>query len=297
MAKRNDLTGRLFGRLLVSGYAGTTVHQKASWIARCECGVETVVVGSNLTSGNTTSCGCFASAKLIKEKRADMTGMRFGRLVVSMYSHTSNNGKALWSCLCDCGCSLVISGDQLRQGKSLSCGCLRSDETSLRCKVNITGQKFGFLTAIREFGRTEQSQVTWLCRCDCGHKKVLAGELLRGGKVISCGCKANTGMPFRSAVVREAAAPGRSKRRARTKGSGGSFIKSQIDALYDKQQCKCAGCGIRLRRGDFHRDHIDPLSLGGSNDIHNIQLLCQTCNQTKHAKDAVVWAQSIGRLI
>lgn len=296
MAKINDLTGRIFGRLLVSKLAGIT-SRKSLWVTKCSCGSEVVVRGSNLTSGNTTSCGCFASAKLVDEKRADMTGMRFGRLVAVTYSHTSNNGQAAWNCLCDCGCSLVVSGDSLRQGKSLSCGCLHSDETSLRCKVDIASRKFGLLTAIREFGRTKKSQVTWLCLCDCGTEKVIAGELLRSGKTISCGCRSNSRTPVRSAAVREAAAPRNSARRARINGASGSYTKIQIDALYSKQQCKCAGCGVRLHRGAFHRDHIEPLSLGGSNDIHNIQLLCQTCNQTKHAKDSVAWAQSIGRLI
>lgn len=32
-----------------------------------------------------------------------------------------------------------------------------------------------------------------------------------------------------------------------------------------------------------HIDHIFPLALGGSNDLVNLQLLCETCNLKKSA--------------
>lgn len=51
------MIGRRFFRLVVvarSDIAGS----KATWICRCDCGEETTVRGSNLISGNTSSCGC-----------------------------------------------------------------------------------------------------------------------------------------------------------------------------------------------------------------------------------------------
>lgn len=53
---------------------------------------------------------------------------------------------------------------------------------------NITGQKFGRLTAIRKEGRTKSRIVTWLCQCDCGRLKVVPGDSLRRGSSKSCGC-------------------------------------------------------------------------------------------------------------
>ena len=55
--KRNDLTGRTFGQLTVLGYAGT-VGARATWRCGCACGGSVVVRGTNLLSGNSTSCGC-----------------------------------------------------------------------------------------------------------------------------------------------------------------------------------------------------------------------------------------------
>lgn len=55
-------------------------------------------------------------------------------------------------------------------------------------------------------------------------------------------------------------------------------------------------CRVKLM-GIFHRDHIIPLDLGGTNDIRNIQLLCPPCNGEKHAKHPIDWAQENGLLL
>src|SRR5689334_18932234 len=49
-----DLTGRRFGRLVVSAYAG-----KASWECVCDCGNTRRVLGKSLRGSNTQSCGCY----------------------------------------------------------------------------------------------------------------------------------------------------------------------------------------------------------------------------------------------
>jgi len=48
---------------------------------------------------------------------------------------------------------------------------------------DLTGQKFGKLTAIEYLGDTY-----WLCRCECGRMKKVRGGNLRNGTVRSCGC-------------------------------------------------------------------------------------------------------------
>lgn len=63
MSKLNDLVGGKYGRLTVIERAGSTVHKKALWRCRCDCGKEVVVIGSHLLKGNTNSCGCYKSDK------------------------------------------------------------------------------------------------------------------------------------------------------------------------------------------------------------------------------------------
>lgn len=55
---RVDLTGRIFGYLKVVALAGRR-NGKAQWRCLCACGAETVADGYNLSSGHTTSCGCW----------------------------------------------------------------------------------------------------------------------------------------------------------------------------------------------------------------------------------------------
>ena len=57
MAKLIVLTGKKFGKLLVLRRAENK-GKKTCWLCLCDCGNETVVGGSNLHSGNTSSCGC-----------------------------------------------------------------------------------------------------------------------------------------------------------------------------------------------------------------------------------------------
>src|SRR5687767_10518819 len=53
---------------------------------------------------------------------------------------------------------------------------------------DITGQKFGRLTVLRREGKNSCGQATWRCRCECTREPVVAGSMLRAGKVVSCGC-------------------------------------------------------------------------------------------------------------
>ena len=52
--------------------------------------------------------------------------------------------------------------------------------------IDLTGKRFGKLVAIRRFD-TERKNVYWLCRCDCGNEKAVAGQDLRRGLTRTCG--------------------------------------------------------------------------------------------------------------
>ena len=53
---------------------------------------------------------------------------------------------------------------------------------------DITGQKFGKLTAIKMVGYTKAHNTLWLCKCDCGNENIVNSSYLRNGQVKSCGC-------------------------------------------------------------------------------------------------------------
>lgn len=56
-------------------------------------------------------------------KFIDLTGQRFGRLLVTKRNGTGNTGQAVWLCSCDCGKEANVLMDNLRRGKQVSCGC------------------------------------------------------------------------------------------------------------------------------------------------------------------------------
>ncbi len=53
----------------------------------------------------------------------DLTGQRFGRLVVEGFAGADKKRNALWNCKCDCGQRRVVAGNNLRSGHTKSCGC------------------------------------------------------------------------------------------------------------------------------------------------------------------------------
>lgn len=56
----------------------------------------------------------------------DLTGMRFGRLVVLERAENINN-KTMWLCQCDCGNKKTIEAHSLKIGETRSCGCLQRE--------------------------------------------------------------------------------------------------------------------------------------------------------------------------
>ena len=97
------------------------------WICECECGNIKPIRGSSLRNGHSTSCGCLTYENASKANKNDLTGRRFGQLVVLKDSGKRSNHRVIWKCLCDCGREIERLSDTLIQGDSNSCGhCNRS---------------------------------------------------------------------------------------------------------------------------------------------------------------------------
>jgi len=60
-----NLTGEKFNRLTVIEEYGRDKNKKVVWLCKCDCGNTLHVITEKLRSGNTKSCGCIRSEKLI----------------------------------------------------------------------------------------------------------------------------------------------------------------------------------------------------------------------------------------
>lgn len=73
----------------------------------------------------------------------------------------------------------------------------------------------------------------------------------------------------------------KSRRYAREKGATGSHSLKEWTELKDSYGNVCAMCKLNKK---LTKDHIIPLSKGGTDFIENIQPLCHNCNSKKHNK-------------
>jgi hypothetical protein len=187
-ARKLDLTGRRFGRLVAIEDTGKKAWGSYVWRCLCDCGNESEVSAGDLTAGRTKSCGCLQK-ELNVGHLVDLTGRRFGRLVVIKYiGKKLKKGASIWLCLCDCGNECEIPSNSLKSGNTRSCGCISREYSDSRL-LDITGQRFGLLTALESTGRRNKSgSYFWRCRCDCGNICEIPGDKLKGGETKSCGC-------------------------------------------------------------------------------------------------------------
>lgn len=63
--------------------------------------------------------------------------------------------------------------------------------------IDLTGQKFGWLTVISYVGLAPNRAEIWLCMCGCGKTSKARKGDLQSGKVTSCGCKRSMRMNSR----------------------------------------------------------------------------------------------------
>lgn len=122
----------------------------------------------------------------------DLTGQRFGKLVVleKGETHKTAGGQyfTTWICKCDCGNLTTVQSTKLRKGHTTSCGCVK--KAGKQMYQDLTGMKFNRLTVISYIPISERKSKTysWLCKCDCG--KLVDGNpsKLKNGLQKSCGC-------------------------------------------------------------------------------------------------------------
>lgn len=113
-----DITGQKFGKLTVVSKTNER-YSDGSFLYECKCDCGNIVktTSSRLKSGHVKSC---SGEQHLSE---DLIGRTFNHLKVVGYSYSSGH-KTFWNCLCDCGKTTVVRSDYLKNGNTVSCGCI-----------------------------------------------------------------------------------------------------------------------------------------------------------------------------
>ena len=138
-----DTTG-LIGLKLVEGgeviqYLRHVKSGDSFWLVRCHCGKEFETKKRNIVGYGSKAkplhscreCAHKRRGKLLR-KTDDMIGKKFGRWSILEAMDSDHHGIMLYKCRCDCGTERVVHGNQIRLGKSLSCGCVSLEKSRAR---------------------------------------------------------------------------------------------------------------------------------------------------------------------
>jgi hypothetical protein len=88
----------------------------------------------------------------MKRTRLSLTGIGFGRWLVTGFAGLTTRGASMWDCVCICGNTGKVIGSSLIRGSSLSCGCLRSELTSSREKLDVIPIPVRFFSKVNKAG-------------------------------------------------------------------------------------------------------------------------------------------------
>lgn len=240
----------------------------------------------------------------------DISGQRFGLLTaIKVVKTPASKNNTMWLCKCDCGNEKAISGAALRNGRTVSCGCITQDLRSAALLDDLTGKRFGSWTVLRRGKTTKHREVKWVCQCDCGTIAEVNGAILRRGESKSCGCKTND-------YLRETMkANGRTQGKHRITPSLSETpsydeMLSLFEDEYKQNDCNLSlqdyafrkmfqaywqqrirrelgsvkhfekpnRCEMCNEETDLELHHIQPVRKFGGNEPENIAWLCRSCH-------------------
>ena len=209
--QEDGIVGKRFGMWQVVSFDETTATpaKKRRYHCVCDCGTERSVLYHELIQKRrgSKSCGC-RGRKMHRLKAGD----RFNRWTV-IEEAEKTAGKRMMSCECECGWKARVRVQDLVQGRSRSCGCLRDEEQKAQRKGKIpkyvhgrmvkpmsspficyrdfedlSGQKFNRWKVLKRVQNSFDKKVAYRCECECGHIGNVASRDLKTGHSRSCGC-------------------------------------------------------------------------------------------------------------
>lgn len=174
---------------------------------------------------------------------------------------------------------------------------------------DLTGQKFGRLTVIKDVGRDKWGSVRWECVCECGGVVTVPRYKLWSGYTKSCGCLNKDSIQIGAKKTEQNYFLSQLKYNAKKRGYP---VTASDEELLRLAENNCAYCGVPPKRHDgakrknkgkskhkgyntdpsyydaepWYANGIDRVDNSRGYEPGNIVACCETCNRAKLEKSA-----------
>lgn len=123
-----DLHGKQFGTLTVLGLTESEfqIEKRKIWKCQCTCGTIVHRRGKSLTRDAYIYCGqpsCIDK----KKPQKNLTGLKFGKLLVIQLEPVKRKRNTTWKCQCECGNITYVGTAELNSGHTETCGCSKAN--------------------------------------------------------------------------------------------------------------------------------------------------------------------------
>lgn len=176
-------------------------------------------------------------------------------------------------------------------------------------RIDVTGQKFGRLTAVSYQGWNGAHKTLWLFRCECGQEVVRRLATVRQGGIQSCGCLRREGgyVAHNRKEVGESAFNSLYSGYRRAAGYRGHDFALSKEEFRELTKSSCYYCGAQPGQvkkatsgggsnGDYVYTGVDRVD----NDIGyvagNVVPCCAVCNRAKHVLAQGEFISWVGRV-
>lgn len=163
MGDRVQMVGKTFGRLLILSKLPYKINNQFVFSARCSCGTIRAVVGHNVRSGKTKSCGCFRREyRALPPEKADKN------YILSVYRSGARARNLCWDLS-------VEEFERLITGDCHYCGVPPSN---LRARRKTQFRYNGIDRLENSVGYTKENSVTCCVECNMAKKQRSANDFI-----------------------------------------------------------------------------------------------------------------------
>ncbi len=165
--------------------------------------------------------------------------------------------------------------------------------------IDISGKKFGDLTALKVVNRGKYQGAMWLCKCDCGKECLAMGGHLRNGKRKSCGCRSESRI-HETGINRIFS---NYKRKSRLRELEFSISRDKFEKLI---LSNCHYCGrephqilkrLKSKKLQIQYNGIDRFNPNEGYTNENCVSCCYYCNHAKADLTFVQWLSHLKKII